>query len=120
MPHEPRAYLWDIDQAAGAIERSVKGLDSAAYAGSELIQAAVERKFEIIGEALSQLAKLDPVLAARVPRLREIVVFRNILIHGRAGVEQQRVWRIAHQALPALRAVVVDLLRELDGPIRQI
>ena len=119
MRHEPQAYLWDIDQAAGAIVQFVNGLDSKTYAASELIQAAVERKFEIIGESLSQLAKLDPVLAARIPRHREIIAFRNILIHGYARIEHHRVWRIAGEALPDLRAVVADLLREIGGPAGQ-
>jgi len=42
----------------------------------------VERKFEIIGESLNQLAKQDPASASRIPRIEEIVAFRNLLIHG--------------------------------------
>jgi hypothetical protein len=41
--------------------------------------------FEIIAEALSQIAKLDPPLAQRIPDLRQIVAFRNLLIHGCRG-----------------------------------
>jgi uncharacterized protein with HEPN domain len=59
-------------------------MDSAAYAANEMAQAAVERKFEIIGEALNQLAKLDDAFAARIPDLPQIVGFRNQLIHGYA------------------------------------
>jgi uncharacterized protein with HEPN domain len=47
-----------------------------------MLRSAVERQFEIIGEALSQLAKIDPAVAARIPDLRRIVGFRNVLIHG--------------------------------------
>jgi uncharacterized protein with HEPN domain len=46
------------------------------------VRAAVERKFEVVGEALGQLARLDPELAARIPDYRRIIAFRNILIHG--------------------------------------
>lgn len=55
------------------------------------MQAAVERKFEVIGEALNQLAKLDPSLAARIADLPQIVAFRNQLIHGYATVNPTTV-----------------------------
>ena len=62
--------------------------------GSELVQAAVERKFEVIGEALNQLAKLDPSLAAQIADLPQIVAFRNQLIHGYAMVNHCTVWNV--------------------------
>lgn len=88
-------------------------MNATAFVGSELVQAAVERKFEVIGEALSQLAKLDPVLANRIPDLPQIVAFRNQLIHGYATVNPGTVWNIAQQALPVLVASVQQLLDEL-------
>jgi uncharacterized protein with HEPN domain len=90
--------------------------DFDAYARSELVQAAVERKFEIMGEALSQLGKLDPALAQRIPDIRDVIAFRNILIHGYAVVDHRRVWRIAKESLPALRVAVAALLDELGPP----
>jgi uncharacterized protein with HEPN domain len=50
MRRDPRAFLWDIKQAADAISRFVEGMDSKAYSESEIVRSAVERKFEIIGE----------------------------------------------------------------------
>jgi uncharacterized protein with HEPN domain len=80
------------------------------------VHAAVERKFEIIGESPSQLAKQDPVLAKRIPRAREVIAFRNLLIHGYALVEHARVWRIAQEALPVVHTAVAELINELNGP----
>jgi uncharacterized protein with HEPN domain len=77
------------------------------------VQAAVERKFEVIGEALSQLARLDAQLAERVPDLPQIVAFRNQLIHGYATVNPSTVWNIAQNVLPGLLASVQQLLDEL-------
>jgi len=82
MPHDPRAYLWDAREAADAILGFVAGVDLDTYAAKSLLHSAVERKFEVIGEALNQLSKTDPALAARVPGLAQIVAFRNLLIHG--------------------------------------
>ncbi len=67
MPRDARAFLWDVQSAAASILDFVAGLDADAFAASDVIQSVVERKFEIIGEALSQLAKLDPVLGKRIP-----------------------------------------------------
>jgi uncharacterized protein with HEPN domain len=62
----------------------------------------VERQFEIVGEALNQLSKVDPDAAARVPDLARIVAFRNILIHGYAVVDNELVWQVLVDRLPSL------------------
>jgi uncharacterized protein with HEPN domain len=116
MQHDSRAYLWDVRQAADAILDFVAGLDWKTYAEAQVIHAAVERKFQIIGEALNQLSKADPALAARIPDLTQIVAFRNVLIHGYAVVEHPRVWRIIQESLPPLRAKVAALLDKLGPP----
>ena len=112
----PVPNLWDVQQAADAILRFVAGLDESAYTASEVVHSAAERKFEIIGEALGQLSKLDPLLADRIPHRREIIAFRNLLIHGYAGVDHGRVWQTTQQFLPALRATVTALLDEMGPP----
>ncbi len=113
MQRDPRAFLWDVQDAALAIQSFTADMNATAFVGSELVQAAVERKFEVIGEALSQLAKLDTVLANRIPDLPQIVAFRNQLIHGYATVNPGTVWDIAQQALPILLASVQQMLDEL-------
>ena len=116
MDHDPRAFLWDVEQAANAIVAFTAGLDEAGYVANPLVRAAVERQFEIIGEALNRLSKAAPELAVRVPDLREIVSFRNVLIHGYASIDHAKVWRIAETPLPRLREVVGVLLAELGPP----
>jgi uncharacterized protein with HEPN domain len=113
MQRDPRAFLWDVREAALAIQSFTAGMDAAAYAANEMAQAAVERKFEIIGEALNQLAKLDVALAARIPDLPQIVAFRKQLIHGYATVNVGTVWNVMQNALPPLLVAVQELLDEL-------
>ena len=72
----------------------------------------VERQFEIIGEALNQLSRVDPDLAACVPDLLELVGFRNLLIHGYALVDDAIVWEAVTTELPALRERLDELLAE--------
>ncbi|HVZ43181.1 MAG TPA: HepT-like ribonuclease domain-containing protein [Ramlibacter sp.] len=116
MQRDLKAWLWDVQSAAADIQRFVIGLDLAAYASSELVHSAVERKFEIIGEALSQLAKASPETASRIPKLPRIIGFRNRLIHGYAQVNHATVWSAVHESLPALQYAVRALLTELgDG-----
>ncbi len=91
MQRDPRAFLWDVQQAADAITEFTAGLDAVGYRTSPLIRSAVERQFEIIGEALNRLSKEAPTLADRVPNLRNIVGFRNVLIHGYAVIDDGRV-----------------------------
>lgn len=116
MDRDPRAYLWDVQQAANAIEEFIAGLDAEGYAQNALVQAAVERQFEIIGEALNQLSKVSPELARQVPNLRGIIGFRNVLIHGYAAIDDARVWQITERSLPDLRKAVSTLLAELGPP----
>ena len=116
MDRDGRSYLWDMREAADAIVSFTAGIDSSGFAESALVRAAVERKFEIIGEALSQLAKRDPALARRVPDFRDIISFRNLLIHGYTVVNQDEVWNAVQKSLPRLRAVIGDLLEELGPP----
>lgn len=116
MQRDPRAFLWDVREAARSIQSFASGMDSNTYVANEMAQAAVERKFEIIGEALNQLSRLDPVLAARIPGLPQIVAFRNLLIHGYATVNVGTVWNVMQDALPPLVAAVQALLDELGQP----
>ena len=117
MQREPEAFLWDVqDDACQRIARYTHGLDFDAYAANDLVRSAVERQLEIIGEALSQLSKLDPAMAGRIPEHRQIIAFRNVLIHGYAALDNRRVWREAEQGLPHLARVIDLLLAEAKPP----
>ena len=115
IQRDPRAFLWDVRESAQAIQAFTAGFDGIQYAGNSLVQAAVERKFEIIGEALNPLAKTDPALASRVPELPQIVAFRNQLIHGYATVNPLTFWGVVESSLPALLAKAQELLDDLGS-----
>ncbi len=75
-----------------------------------MLRSAVERQFEILGEALGKLAKLDPTLAARISDHRRIISFRNVLIHGYDTILDEVVWGVIETQLPPLRSRLSELL----------
>jgi uncharacterized protein with HEPN domain len=77
-----------------------------------MLRAAVEREFQIIGEALSQLAKHHPELVSRISEIRRIVAFRNILVHRNNDVDDRLVWDVVETKLPMLRREIDVLLSE--------
>jgi uncharacterized protein with HEPN domain len=104
MDHDPRAYLWDARESANAITEFVRGRTFEDYASDSMLRSAVERQFEIIGEALRRLEKTAPELALRLPERSKAIAFRNILIHGYDSIDHSIVWLTIHDDLPALRA----------------
>ena len=82
MDRDPRAYLWDAKKSADAIAEFVRGRTFDDYAADSMLRSAVERQFEIIGEALRRLEKTAPDAAPRLPERSQAIAFRNILIHG--------------------------------------
>jgi uncharacterized protein with HEPN domain len=111
---DPRAgaLLYDIQQAGMLVERFTRGKSFDDYEHDPLLRSGVERQLEIIGEALSQLAKIDSNRAARITDYRRIIALRNILIHGYAKVDHQVIWNIVERSMAILRQEIDDLLRE--------
>ena len=112
MRPEARKYLFDIRLAADAIAAFCGGKSFEDYRRDEMLKAAVERKFAVVGEALSRLASVDPATAARIPEHRRIIAFRNIIIHGYASVDDRIVWGVVEADLPSLRSAASKMLAE--------
>jgi uncharacterized protein with HEPN domain len=113
MRHDPRSYLWDARAAAERILEFTRGRTLDDHLADAMLRAAVERQFEIIGEALSQLTSSAPSVARRIPDIAEIVAFRNLLIHGYAAVDHITVWSTIQDDLASLRRHLRELLSEL-------
>jgi uncharacterized protein with HEPN domain len=114
MVRDPRALLWDARTSGNAIERFLSGKDFDDFLADEMLRSAVERQFEILGEALAQLSKVDPQIAEQIPDARNAIGFRNVLIHGYAKVDSAIVWQAATQSLPNLLSAVDALLKEVS------
>lgn len=86
------------------------------YIDDLLRRRAVEREFEILGEALGKLRRIDPETAERVPGLANAVGLRNVLIHGYAEVDDERIYDTAVKDLPMLTEALAQLMAEAGKP----
>jgi len=110
MQPDAEKYLLDILDAASDIAEFTEGISFDEYHQNKLIKAAVERKFEIIGEAMSRLRKELPATAEKIHEHEKMIAFRNLVIHGYDIVSDPLVWDVIQQKLPSLASDVTKLL----------
>lgn len=104
--------LEDIRSSASAIRDYTRSLSESDYLDNSLVRRAVEREFEIIGEAMNRLSREFPDIANRITGSRQIVGFRNVLAHGYDIVEHDEVWTTIADDVPRLLVEVQALMDE--------
>ena len=112
MRLEAKKCLYDIQEAADLLTKFVQDKIFADYERDAMLRSAVERQFEIIGEALSKLAKLDERYVLSISEHKRIIAFRNILIHGYAQVDDRLVWDVLVTKLPVLWREVTEIMKQ--------
>jgi uncharacterized protein with HEPN domain len=112
MQRDLEAYLWDIAHSIEQIHLFIGRLTLEEYLTNQLVQSAVERKFEIIGEAMKQATRLFPGRLDSLPGLSNYARFRDRLAHGYSDIKQQIVWDAIQDDLPPLQKAVALLLSE--------
>jgi uncharacterized protein with HEPN domain len=82
-----------------------------AFLTTPMIQDAVIRNLEIIGEAAG---KISPSLRAAYPSIawRQLAGLRNVLIHNYMGVDLERVWDVVEKRLVDLANGITAILGE--------
>ncbi len=106
------AYLWDMLQAARRLQEFTADLSREAYIESVLIQSAVERQLEIIGEAARRVSEAFQQKHPEIP-WRSIIGQRNVLAHQYGEIQQERLWEIVSVYIPKL----IDQLSALMPPL---
>ena len=109
--------LEDIRAAVAFITTATQDKSESDYLGDMVLRFAVERNFEIIGEALGRLAKLDAATAARISNYSRIIAFRNVLIHAYDQIDHRLVWLVIQSDLPTLLGEVLSLMREEETDV---
>jgi uncharacterized protein with HEPN domain len=101
-------YLGHILEAIERIERYVSGLDESAFLSSNLVQDAVIRNIEIIGEASNNTQRTDPSFAAQHDNVPWQVMYamRNRVSHGYDKIDFKLVWKTICNDLPDLHKLV--------------
>ena len=111
MQPEVRKLLVDIRDAAADIKAFTVGMNLSHYRLDAKCRAAVERKFEVIGEACTRLRDRFPEPFGKLLHGPQIIGFRNRLIHGYDNVDDSIVWDAVTQKLPALENEVLSLMQ---------
>jgi len=115
MPHSSAKLLQDILDAGRAIRQFVADRTLADYRDDLMLRSAVERQFEIVGEAMNRLDRLDPDRLQRIEGHQKIVAFRNIIVHGYDALDNAIVWQVITDYLPTLLAQAEQLLQEVEA-----
>ncbi|MEX2605342.1 MAG: HepT-like ribonuclease domain-containing protein [Gracilimonas sp.] len=103
MPHNVRKLLIDISLSCEEIIEFTVGKSFEDFQENRILQLAIEREFEIIGEALSRLSRIDAEnLEERIPEYRKIIDFRNIISHGYDVIDEMALWDFTQNKVPEL------------------
>ncbi len=118
MTKDPRVYLAHILECVQKIERfTADGRER--FFQDEMVQDAVLRNFEVIGEAAK---RLDDAYRKAHPEIpwRALAGLREVLIHQYEGVDLEKVWAIVESELPRLREAIARLLPPLEQLEREL
>jgi uncharacterized protein with HEPN domain len=102
--------LLDALSACRAIQDFIAERSFGEYERNLMLRSAVERQFEIVGEALNQAETEESELIATIPELRRIVGLRNRIIHGYDSVDDQLLWQVVKTHVPTLAQQLEQLL----------
>ena len=114
MQKDYKVYFKDILESINKIEGYIKELDFEGFLRNELIQDAVVRNLEIIGEAVKNIPS---EIKNKYPEIewKKIAGLRDILIHQYFGVDLEIVWDVVKNKLPGLKEKVQKILSEIYG-----
>ena len=109
MDNEIKKYLFDIQESIDSIQKYLGDKrDFKVYMTDKMLRRAVEREFEIIGEAMSRIEKLDSTI--EISGKRQIISMRNRVIHGYDKIDNEIIWGTIVRHLPTLKLEIDSLL----------
>ena len=112
MTDKAPKLLVDAIEAISAAQEFLAGTSFAQYLTDKMRRSAVERQLEILGEAGSRLAKLEPQWAEGIVNLKLAIGLRNRIIHGYDAVDDGIVFHTVIDDLPALKVELAKLLKQ--------
>ena len=114
-PLRLRDYLGHILEAISQIQNYCEDIDEVSFLANRMIQDAVIRNFEIIGEASKNIERVAPEFVTAHPELPLAFAYdmRNLLAHGYYKVDVTVVWKTIERDLPYLQQQVTMAMRNL-------
>jgi len=109
MDNEVKKYFFDIWESICSIENFLGDKrDFFTYMENKMLRRAIEREFEIIGEAMNRIDKLLPDIP--IPAKHQIIGMRNRVIHGYDKIDDEIIWGTIIRHLPALKIEIEKIL----------
>ena len=108
---EPIFFLQDIQNSVEKIFKYTKDISYEGFISNDMIKDAVERNFEIIGEAVKNLPEDFRNKYPNIP-FKQIAGMRDKLIHDYFGVDYEIVWKTIKDKLPQFSNEIVNLIGE--------
>lgn len=118
MKKDPRIYLAQILERIVRIEGFTPG-GKKSFLADPLIQDAVIRNLEVIGEASRRVGAEYQAAHPEIP-WREMAGLRNILIHDYESVNLEKIWQVVEKELPSVKGALKKILPPLDQLEREI
>lgn len=114
---DSKIFLAHILESIGEIEKNIAGMTADQFLKSVTIQDAVNRRVEIIGEAVKNLPNSFKIKHKEIP-WKQIAGMRDILIHEYFGVDNDLVWKIATKDIPKLKEQISEILEEKTQSVK--
>lgn len=111
IPESDLAYLWDMRDAARQAAAIIEAQSVEAFSGNAIHKLALERAFEIIGEAARRISDETRNAAPDIP-WRQIIGQRNIIAHEYGRVDHVLLYWTVVEKLPHLVDAIDALLGE--------
>ncbi len=105
--------LWDMRQAIYRVQEFIAGMSEIEYFEHVMVQSAVERQLEILGEAARRVSREFQVAHPEID-WRNTIGLRNVIAHQYDQLQQDKIWKIVKTILPNFLTLLEPLLPPID------
>ena len=114
MKRDLNLFIEDIVNSIKNVEEFSKELSEEKFLKNKLVQRAIERELEIIGESVKNISES---LKNKYPEVRwkGLAGFRDILTHAYFGIISERIWEIIKEDIPVLKKQILKIRKDIEN-----